>query len=141
MCTYSRTVKDDFCMAKSRSPVTWSEIFRPAQHSATYINVCCFFSKKKPRFQRNTAMGCCFAPVQQAIRQHVQSADDRLLYQCVPTRTRTKLTACLFKTHVRPTTYAGKTPPPLLHFNHFSNTRHHVLYFDVFLMDLQLGGQ
>lgn len=52
-------------------------------------------------------MGCCFAPVQRGIRQHVQNGGDKLLYLYAPMRIKTNLTACLFRIHARPTTSAG----------------------------------
>lgn len=54
-------------------------------------------------------MGCCFAPVQRGIRQRVQNADDKQLYPSALMRIKTHLIVCLFRTHARPTTSAGKT--------------------------------
>lgn len=67
-----------------------------------------FLFPPKWRFQQNTATGCCSAPVQWVIRQHVQNAGDRPSYPFAPTRIRTNQTACPFRTHARPTTSAGK---------------------------------
>lgn len=62
------------------------------------------------RFQQNTAMGCCFAPVQREIRQPAQNAADKQSYPSAPMRIKTHLIVCLFRTHARPTTSAGRRP-------------------------------
>ncbi|KAM7370787.1 hypothetical protein PAMP_010308 [Pampus punctatissimus] len=46
------------------------------------------------------------------IRQHVQNAEDKPLYQSAPTRIKTNLTACRFRTHARPTISAGTVMTP-----------------------------
>lgn len=63
--------------------------------------------KKTCRFQQNTAMGCCSAPVQRGIRQPAQSGDAKQSSPSAPMRIRTHQIVCLFKTHARPTTSAG----------------------------------
>lgn len=94
----------------------WKFFAHPPGYNTICVNMCSFsISFQKYRFQLNTAMGCCFAPVQRAIRQHVQNADDKQLYPSAPMRIKTLLTVCLFRTHVRPTTSAGKKAQGLLH--------------------------